>query len=374
MRTRNRWWWLPFACTLVLACGSRAPSEPAPGRALPDPQAFQTAEAWRHMEALAALGPRGAGTEAAGRARDYVAGELAELGLVSRELAFDVEADGETRELRDLVAEAPGAAGDLLVVVARTDTGDPPALADDGSGAAVALELARLVAAEPLPYTTWFVFHEGGLPGLAALAEELRDRGPAEQVRLALLVDRVCAPDLAVARDLLSHRVYREELFTLARRRGLGEVFDATAPFHTVDAGQPALAGAGLRRLVVLAGAPRDAAEPEPAAELEAEPESGAQPEPAASLDPLASCSPESVEAVGRVAWAGLRSIAARLHRIDRFSAIPVAAPPEPPPPPEANAAPETAPGAETGLEGPPPAEPEAAPDPAATAVPEAGS
>ena len=142
-----------------------------------------------------------------------------------------------------------------------------------------------------------------------------------EQVRLVLLLGPVCATQLSVARDLLSHRVYREEFFAVARRLGLAPVFDAEAAFETVEAGQSQLATHGLRRFVVLAAAPRA---PAPGAD--------AEPGVEASAGSLAACSPENLDAVGRVAWAGLRDIAARLHRIDRFSAVPVAAPPEPGP------------------------------------------
>ena len=114
---------------------------------------------------------------------------------------------------------------------------------DGASGAAVLLELARVIAAEPLPYTTWFVFLDGeslpssadGTPdpiGSRVFALLLSERAAGEQVRLAVVLNRVCDPDLKIARDLGSHRIYREEFWRAAARLGHADAFQRDGAFE----------------------------------------------------------------------------------------------------------------------------------------------
>jgi hypothetical protein len=123
---------------------------------------------------------------------------------------------------------------------------------------------------------------------------------------------RVGDADLRIARDLQSHRMYREEFFRAAEATGHTEAFRSDQTFESPYAPQRSFLDHGLRRVVVLSdtsfGGLDESAEPRN--------ESG---------DTLEHCSPESLEAVGAVTLVALNRITARLEKIDRFSDYPLA-------------------------------------------------
>lgn len=325
---------LPTLCVAILALGGMTCSgSPPPGvlvapAPVSDPTAFKAARAWAHLEALAGIGPRVMGTPGAARAREYILGQLKELGVEVRvQEVKEVRPDGVELVTSNVAAVVPGESSNLFLVVAPYDSRayesfENLGVNDGASGVAVALELARVIAAQPLPYTTWFVFLEGEQPapgeakpariGSRGLASVLRDRDALEQVRLALVVNRVCDPDLRIARDLASHRVYREEFWRAAARLGFAESFAPDAGFEQPDESHRALAEAGVRRVVALADTSFGGDRP---------------PGPYAGTedDDLEHCSAKSLGVVGAVSLEGLSVIAQRLRRIDRFAESPIA-------------------------------------------------
>jgi hypothetical protein len=145
--------------------------------------------------------------------------------------------------------------------------------------------------------------------GTAALVAILARDGRLEHVRLAVYANRVAAPDLRVARDLLSSRALREEFWSAARRRGSLATFPPEAPFEVLEEGQRSLVAAGMRRVVAIAGASAVAEE------------AGAASRPA---DDLAHASRQSLATVGAVSLDALVAISERLAKIDRFVRSPI--------------------------------------------------
>ncbi len=338
------------AAALVLACGTPPVpySEPPPTPVLPE--ALAPGSAWSHLEALAALGPRVSGTEGAAKARAYLARQLTALGLrveddlpapaaagaateaeaqAPAESATDPAASetqppqGPGPEPRNLLGVLPGASEDLILLVAPYDSAPPQSAgsvgANDGaSGAALLLAMARALAEAPLPYTTWFLFLDGeaagadgsgGLRGSSAAAQRLAAAGLVGRVRLLLALNRVCDPDLRVARDLLSHRPYREEFWRSAEKLGYRELFEQ-ARFEQPRGSHWPFQRLGVRSVALMDTSSGGGDPP-------AEPPAGT-PE-----DDLAHCSLQSLDSVGSVALDGLESIARRLVKIDRFAAAP---------------------------------------------------
>ncbi len=341
---------VPLLLALGLACQS---SPPPAERALAGPakraEAFEAQRAWDHLTTLAEIGPRVMGTEGVRRAGDFIAGELAKLDLevVEQEITVrrsepeqeqqEQEAKQEQEELalRNIAAKIPGPSSDVFLLLAPYDTRRYEnfrflGVNDGGSGAAVLLEIARVLAADPLPYTTWLVFLDGEAPlapssvpvappshfGSRALARRLQERRVLSGVRLALILNRVCDADLRVARDLLSHRVYREEFWRAAARLGRTDAFPPGASFESPVASHHALAAVGLRRVVALVDTSFGGDEPPG---LYAGTED----------DDLEHCSADSLEAVGKVALQALDKISQRLAKIDRFAAAPLEEPGE---------------------------------------------
>jgi hypothetical protein len=323
-----------LAAALALCACQSAPAPPPPAAPPGGARAaaFDRANAWGHLEQLVEAGPRDSGSEGNRRARAYLRGEVEKLGLeiVEQEVTARF-ADGETTlELRNLAALVPGASTDVFLLAAPYDSRRYESFAysaaNDASGAAVLLEVARVLAGEPLPYTTAIVFLDGEAPlspgesgsaprshlGSRGLAQRLVSQEVVDSVRLALVVDRVCDPDLRIARDSSSHRNYREWLFDAARRVGRGEAFPREAAYEETDAGHEALKAGGVARVLALVDTSFGGDEP-PGAFAGTED------------DDLEHCSAESLETVGVVLLEALDDISARLARIDRFSDAPVA-------------------------------------------------
>jgi hypothetical protein len=341
---------------LCLACGS-APAPPPLPRAPADGQvdAFSADRAWKHLEALAAIGPRASGTEGAAKARAYLQDELTSLGLEvvsqSSTVSFD-SGDMPDFELVNLEVTIPGDSPDLIILAAPYDSAyhesfEYPGVNDGASGAALLLELARVLRSSPLPYTIRLYFLDceaplgrGGaenaevqLLGSTAAAAGLESGRELAAIRLLLVMNRVSDADLRIARDRFSHRTYRDAIWRAAAELGYVEVFSPGAKFDAPVAGHRSFIDRGMRRTVAIVD-PHFGDEEAPNLADHSE------------EDTLDRSSPRSLEVVGKVMLASLESISARLVKIDRFSEAPVVVEPKPPagaesPPPEEKAPPE---------------------------------
>jgi len=325
-----------FAIPVILgsACSS-TPSDPGSGAAAESGSegaaaVFSPDRAWNHLEALAAIGPRAAGTPGAEKARRYISDELRLLDLdVDRQvstISFEGEAAGEPIEVVNLAATIPGASSDLIVLAAPYDsayhaTYEYRGVNDGGSGAALLLEVARILVDRPLPYTVHFIFLDAESPlgrgdekdadtrhiGSTVAANRMAQDRSLARVRLLLLVNRVSDADLRIARDRFSHRTYRDVIWRTAAELGHEEAFAPGSSFDAPLAGHRSFNDAGMRRTVAIIDPHFGAGEL---------PEAGEHSED----DTLERSSPESLAVVGEVVLASLDTIGAWLVKIDRFS------------------------------------------------------
>ena len=186
----------------------------APARAAPTVR--------EHIEALAALGPRVAGTPAEGRAAAYIAGEFAALGLDVRVQPFAIR---EGLASSNVVATLPGrdpAYGVIYAGAHYDSVQESPGANDNASGMAVVLELARLLAADPISPTVRFLAfgaEEIGLRGSAAYVQRL-DSHERLLAYGMLNFDCVGIGSVQVAGSLGDNRVLSDLVITAATRRG----------------------------------------------------------------------------------------------------------------------------------------------------------
>jgi hypothetical protein len=341
--------------------GPANPSGPMP----PVPAAatdFSGDSAYQHLRALAAIGPRVAGTPGAEQARAYLRGEIEKLGLSVEERRYPGPPgpDGIPQELVNLIAVIPGASAQLFVLTAPYDTRAFDSFrfvgANDGASApALLLELARVIQAHPLPYTTWIVFLDREAPpagdptgepllaGSSMLVQELLlSPGPAS-IRLAVSFQQVGDADLRIARDLRSHRLFREEFWLAAARLGRSEAFRPGDRFESPSGSHLSFIAAGLRGVVLISD-PSYGGDDPPGGFANSEDDTPER------------CSPQSLATVGMVTLESLEQIGQRLAKIDRYSkkAAEPAASPEPTQPEPAVTAPAETPPA-PGLEPPAP-------------------
>jgi len=308
----------------LLACAPQPASEalaaeagvrsPGPAMRVVDPEtaaAFSTERAWDHLDSISSTGPRAPDSRDAAAVRKYIRNRLAASALEVEEVEFQLQlARASTGEapaprrmtsLIGLLSSGQGGNQDLLLVAAPYTSPERDGEAIDGidqggSGAAVALELARALAEGDRHYGYLFVFIAGDgletdpIAGSRAVVGALRSRGLLERVRAGMFLDRVGHADLRIARDLQSSTPLRDIVWQTARKLGRDDAF-ATEGFDSAGraSNDPDYSG--------------DSAD-------------GA----AVRLD---DCSQESLEIVGTVTLDSLREIEDRFWRLDNYAAGP---------------------------------------------------
>jgi hypothetical protein len=328
---------LPLLGALLPACaGDNAnagsggePAEPQDDAAAPELAAFDAQRAWAHLEAQVAFGPRPSGSDALEGARAYIEKELRSFGLEPVREAFTAETPLGEIEMANVYAELPGEArGDApppIVILAshydtkRMDTHPDPVErggiflgANDGaSSTAVLLELARVLSeSPPRPVTYRFLFLDGeeatrwhwddpdNCYGSRHHTQALRRTSDFRRTKACVLLDMVGDKDLHLVEDPNSTPDLREIFFGAARRGGLGEYVDGRRQLvlddHTIfrKAGIPAV------DLIDLDYVSEDAT-------------GIAQDWWHTEGDTVDKCSPESLDAAGRIVLLGLPELEA---------------------------------------------------------------
>jgi glutaminyl-peptide cyclotransferase len=316
----------PPAVSAPPARASRPQPEPPP----PAPSDFSADRAWSHLERLVKIGPRVSGTEGAEKTRAYLREQLEAIGAqVVEERTQVSRAKGEPVELVHLIGILPGKSSDIFMLASHYDTFPSDSFENlgannGGSGTALLLEMGRVLAGRERPYTVWLTFidgddlpaHEGATEpsfvGSRALAASLAGEGKLSQVRVAFFFDQVADPDLSIARDLRSHRAYRELVWQSAREIGRGDAFPPSSGFESPPSSHRAFLAQNLRRVVAIVDNHFGGAE-SPGLYWMSED------------DDLEHCSAKSLGTVGAVTVEALDRIEARLTKIDRFVNPPAA-------------------------------------------------
>jgi hypothetical protein len=233
------------ALALAVACASRvtrsgATDTPAPIGGV-SPAAFDSAAAWRHLEAQLAFGPRPPGTPAHTKLKEYLA---AEMRKHTDEVILQEWTDPAIRlPLTNVIAKFPGrSAGPSVLLCAHWDTRptadyDPspanwakpiPGANDGASGTAVLLELARVLKQNPPPVPVWLVFFDGedygpGTDRMFLGSRYFAQNQPDGTPRKGVLLDMIGDADLSVPKEQFSVRrapTVVAEVWTAAERAG----------------------------------------------------------------------------------------------------------------------------------------------------------
>jgi len=331
---RSRAFFRLLLAVALFACGRSAPP-PAP-LTPPEPglgrfESFSGERVWADLEAFSAIGARVSGSRGARSARQYIRSQLATVGVGGEKVTTDVELEGlESLRLTHVDATIPGASPQLFVLVAPYDSSrfediEFIGMNDGASGAALLLEFARVLSDQPLPYTTRLVFLDGegrlgrGGPefedqrgfGSRSFAERMQEEGALDEIRLLVAFNRVCDADLRIARDLGSHRIYREQFWRTAARLGRTDAFRPGDGFESPLSSHVAFREFGVRPTVAIEDTAFGGETP-PGIYADTE------------QDDLEHCSPESLESVGVVSLAAIETIGDRLAKIDRFARSPL--------------------------------------------------
>ncbi len=216
------------------ACNSGA----AASEALP----FDSARAWAHLRHLVEdIGPRYAGSEGLERTRSYLMTELSAYGLQPLREEFTAQTPKGPIPMANVYADlaARDPAAPMVVLCTHFDTKIMPfhfvGANDGGSGTAVLLELARVLAkGGPRDVTYRFLFLDGeesiapewvdpdNTYGSRHHTQELRRTGKHRNVKACVLLDMVGDKHLRLSTDVYSDREILNLFFNAARENGLG--------------------------------------------------------------------------------------------------------------------------------------------------------
>jgi hypothetical protein len=155
----------------------------------------------RHLAALTEIGARWSGSAEEAEGGQYIARALADVGYVPAVRPFSGTGDdGEDIDSANIVAVKIGDSTTTIVVGAHYDSSDEGRGTDDnGSGVAVLLEAAELIAAVSTPCTVYFVAfgaEEAGCLGSDAFVSTLSSH-EASTIALFVNLDSISAGDRA---------------------------------------------------------------------------------------------------------------------------------------------------------------------------------
>lgn len=185
-------------------------------------------KAYGHVKALVGIGPRPFGSDALGKAADYIGGELQKVGVAVKR--HEVVHDKEKKTIRNLYAQIDGEDpqnGPILLIGAHYDTKVAEGHADakcnfpfvgaidGGGGPAVLIEVARALKARPQPpkcnvwlywidaeeSVDWTWNDERALLGSKAFCAMLSKEKILSRVKAFVLIDLVGSKDWKVDRD-----------------------------------------------------------------------------------------------------------------------------------------------------------------------------
>lgn len=215
---------------------------------------FSGEEAFKHVTAQMAFGPRPTGSAANRQTAEYIAAHLSKLGWQVEYQDFVYRGTSG----RNIIAKA--GQGPVIILGAHYDTRrqadrDPspalraqpvPGANDGGSGVAVLLELARVLRPERLPYEIWLAFFDaednGGLDGWefivgsTYMANNLRVRP-----EMVIVVDMIGDADQQIYQERTSTRALVERIWAVAAELGYGEFFIPTEKYSIIDDHTPFL-------------------------------------------------------------------------------------------------------------------------------------
>jgi len=214
--------------------GAIASGSPLPRQVTPiERRKFDVAAAMTHVRALEGFGVRAGGTTAEEQAASYIRGQLTAIGLDARVEVFPLSNGSASR---NVIARVKGSSDVVLVLGAHYDSKPPsPGANDNASGTAALLEIAEIVAGDPVVPTVEFVFFGseeiiGGDPNAHHFGSRYRvaQMAPAERARTAgmLSVDMIGYGTAFHARSMgKAPATLSDMLLAHAKRSGVGMTY-----------------------------------------------------------------------------------------------------------------------------------------------------
>jgi glutaminyl-peptide cyclotransferase len=259
VRTLARRLTLAGAAVALAACVSA--ETPQNGASQGSTPKFDAARAFKHLEAVVAIGPRPAGSPGAAKTREYITKEMAALGLEAVEQAFEARTPAGPTRMANVRVTLPGASKSRLLITGHYDTKLFKEFTfvganDAGSSTAFLIELARVLKDRKNAVTIELVFFDGeeavgewetgNTWGSRHYVDAARQDGSLKEIKAMVLVDMIAEKDPVYMRESLSTPWLTDIIWSHARklnRREFAaqalEVQDDHVPF--LNAGIPAV-------------------------------------------------------------------------------------------------------------------------------------
>lgn len=212
--------------------------------------AFDSARAWKDLEAQVSIGPRPAGSSAIQKTRDYILAELKKAGIERRQQIFIAQTPlGET-SMANIIGTIPGRRPERLAIASHYDTKPTPftspsgsrvtrfvGASDGASSTAALLELARALKTRQNEFTIELLFFDGeeafvewtrnndNTYGSRYYVDAARKAGTLESLRALVLLDMIGDKDLLIRREAGSTPWLVDIIWAAAARIGHKGVF-----------------------------------------------------------------------------------------------------------------------------------------------------
>jgi len=224
---------------------------PTNGQIVPSVQArFDSARAWKDLEAQVAFGPRPAGSAALQKTRDYILSELKSAGLDGRQQTFVARTPLGEISMANVIVTIPGRRPERIAIASHYDTKRTPftspsgatvirfvGASDGASSTAALLELARALKNRQNEFTIELLFFDGeeavvewslnndNTYGSRYYVDAARKAGTVKDLRALILLDMIGDKDLMIRRDSNSAPWLVDIVWTAAARLGHRAVF-----------------------------------------------------------------------------------------------------------------------------------------------------
>jgi Zn-dependent M28 family amino/carboxypeptidase len=232
---------------------------------------FDSARAWKDLEAQVTIGPRQAGSAALQKTREYILAELKKAGVEAKTQNFSARTPRGEVSMANVIGTIPGRRPERIAIASHFDTKPTPftsptgarvtrfvGASDGASSTAALLELARALKPRQNEFTIELLFFDGeeafvewsredSTYGSRYYVDAARTAGTLKTLRALVLLDMIGDKDLVIRRDSTSTPWLVDIIWAAAARLGHRSVFsneltaveDDHLPFLT--AGVPAV-------------------------------------------------------------------------------------------------------------------------------------
>ena len=203
--------------------------------------AFDSARAWKDLQAQVAIGPRPSGSAAIQKTRQYILDELKKAGVATRQQMFVARTPLGEVSMINIIGTIPGRRAERIALASHYDTKQFRDIrfvgaSDGASSTAALLELARALKGRQNEFTIELLFFDGeeavlewrgedNTYGSRYYVDAARKAGTLSGMKALVLLDMIGDKNLLIRRDASSTPGLVDIVWEAAGRIGHRSVF-----------------------------------------------------------------------------------------------------------------------------------------------------